>query len=60
MQLCLVGSIVLYTLREVVAVLVLTVDSTTEVVTAIDNILNKWETVLIVAATVGLATDIHF
>ena len=59
MYLCLVSSIVLYALCEVIAILVLTRDFATEVVTTIDDIPDKWEGVIIATGIGGLTTDIY-
>ena len=58
MQLRHVGSIA-QTGLEVIAILIFSPDSTTEVVTTIDDILNPWESVTIATRAVGLSADIH-
>ena len=58
MQLRYLGSIA-QTGLEIVAILIFSPDGATEVITAIDDILNPGEAVLIAACTIGLSADIH-
>ena len=59
MYLCLVGSIVLYTLCEVIAILILTIDGTAKVVATIYDITYPGEAILVATAIDGLTTYIH-
>ena len=59
MYLSLVGVIVAQTGLEVIAILVRTKDSTTEVVTAIHNVAYPWETIFVTTTAIWLATYKH-
>ena len=59
MQHGLVGVIVLHAIREIKAILKVTMNLSAEVVATIDNITYPWEAVLIVIGAIGLSADEH-
>ena len=59
MQRCSVGSEVADATHIVIVCHVLAIDGATEVVAAIDDILDPREAVLVAAAAIGLTADIH-